>query len=276
METCFSSNITPPDQLAQPAWWFIFQDEKILLQNIANNSRIPQFSNIELFNFNIERQLYLGMYSNNNCFTAQIHQADTAILPDGMSFQSIRQPHTILVNDELFSIIARARQLLHWDKSTLFCGYCGRSTQVSTKERAKNCLNCKTLFFPPISPVILALIWRGDEILLARSPHFMLGMYSVLAGFVEPGETIEHTAIREVREEVGVKVKNLQYFGSQPWPFPSSLMLGFIAEYESGDIQIDKSEIEDAQWFSINKLPELPQPISLSRRMIDAYVKTKF
>jgi NAD+ diphosphatase len=112
-------------------------------------------------------------------------------------------------------------------------------------------------------------ITHGDKILLARSPHFTLGVYSVLAGFIEPGETAEEAVIREVREEVGLEIKNITYFGSQPWPFPSNLMLGFTAEYASGNINMDPKEIEDAQWFSLNQLPILPQKISLARQMID-------
>lgn len=119
---------------------------------------------------------------------------------------------------------------------------------------------------------MLALIWRDDEILLARSPHFMPGIYSLLAGFVEPGEMLEQTVVREVMEEVGLTIKNLHYFSSQPWPFQSNLMLGFIAEYAAGEIQIDATEIEDAQWFPLNKLPQLPKPVSLSRQMIDKYL----
>jgi len=126
--------------------------------------------------------------------------------------------------------------------------------------------------FPHVAPVILALISRGDELLLARSPHFAPGLYSILAGFIEPGETAEQTVAREVQEEVGIQIKNIQYYGSQPWPFPSNLMIGFTAEYASGEIQIDPIEIEDAKWFNINNLPPLPTPISLSRRMIDEYI----
>jgi NAD+ diphosphatase len=120
---------------------------------------------------------------------------------------------------------------------------------------------------------MLALVYHTDQILLARSAHFLPGIYSILAGFVEPGETLEQTVVREVKEEVGIAIKNLCYFGSQPWPFISNLMLGFTAEYDHGTIQIDPKEIEDAQWFSIKNLPPLPPPVSLSRRMIDHHLR---
>jgi NAD+ diphosphatase len=122
---------------------------------------------------------------------------------------------------------------------------------------------------------MLALIWRKNEILLARSPHFLPGVYSILAGFVEPGETLEQTVTREIYEEVGITVKNLQYFGSQPWPFPSNLMLGFTAEYDKGELKVDPHELEDAQWFSIHHLPTLPRPQSLSRIMINHFISTR-
>lgn len=274
MNKSFITQINPPTSLLKPSLWFIFHGEEILLHSSSNSISIPQFVTIECFNTYIEQQLYLGTYDNTHCFTATLIKAPK-ILPQNTLFQHIRQSHETLNDEDLFSMISRAKQLLNWDKNTLFCGRCGQKNQLSNKERAKICSACKTMAFPQISPAMLVLIWRDHEILLARSPHFMPGIYSILAGFVEPGETLEETVMREVKEEVGINIKNLQYFGSQPWPFPSNLMLGFIAEYESGDIQFDPSELEDAQWFSLNSLPKLPKPISLSRLMIDDYLSSK-
>ncbi|WP_454782643.1 NAD(+) diphosphatase [Legionella sp. WA2022007384] len=271
MSKPFTSQIHPPTSFVEPAFWFIFHGEDILLQNHS----IPKFFSLSALNLLIERQIYLGTYGSTPCFAVQIHE-QPKILSKDTTFQHIRQAHELLGDEDLFLLVSKAKQLLHWDKSTQFCGYCGHQTQYSTKERAKVCSECNSLIFPQIAPAMLALIWRGDELLLARSPHFMPGIYSLLAGFVEPGETLEHTVIREVKEEVGLTIKNLDYFSSQPWPFQSNLMLGFIAEYDSGEIQIDAAEIEDAQWFSIKKLPQLPKPISLSRQMIDKYLAMRF
>lgn len=270
MSKAFTSQIHPPTSFVEPAFWFIFHGEDILLQNHC----IPKFFSIEALNLSIEHQIYLGTYGSTPCFAVQLGKQPEVLPPDA-AFQHIRQAHELLGNEDLFLLVSKAKQLLHWDRSTRFCGYCGHQTQYSTKERAKVCPVCNSLIFPQIAPVMLALIWRGDEILLARSPHFMPGIYSILAGFVEPGEMLEHTVAREVKEEVGLTIKNLHYFSSQPWPFQSNLMLGFIAEYDSGEIQIDATEIEDAQWFSIKKLPQLPKPISLSRQMIDKYLATR-
>ena len=132
------------------------------------------------------------------------------------------------------------------------------------------CPACGLLAYPRISPAVMVLIERGDELLLARSPRFRPGIFSALAGFVEAGETLEHCAHREVREEVGVEINNLRYFSSQPWPFPDSLMVAFFADYVSGDITPEPSEIEEAHWFSRSALPSLPDPVSIARQLIDA------
>src|SRR5690606_32054782 len=139
-------------------------------------------------------------------------------------------------------------------------------------ERAMECTRCELRNYPRLSPSMIVLVTRGDEILLARSPRFVSGIYSTLAGFVEAGESVEQCVAREVFEEVGVAVKNIQYLGSQGWPFPHSLMLGFHAEYASGDIVMQPEEIEDAQWFNVHELPPLPASRSIARYLIDVYV----
>ena len=139
-------------------------------------------------------------------------------------------------------------------------------------ERAMYCATCDLRSYPRISPSMIVLITRGDEVLLARSPRFVPGVYSTLAGFAEPGESAEDCLIREVREEVQVEVKNIQYVGSQCWPFPHSMMLGFHAEYAGGEIVPQADEIEDAQWFNVHQLPPLPASRSIARYLIDLYV----
>ena len=134
------------------------------------------------------------------------------------------------------------------------------------------CDSCESQHYPRLAPSMIVLVTRGDEILLARSPRFVIGVYSTLAGFVEPGESVEHCVAREVREEVGLEVKNLHYIGSQGWPFPHSLMLGFHAEYAGGDIVMQEDEIEDARWFRVDDLPPLPASRSIARHLIDLYV----
>jgi NAD+ diphosphatase len=145
--------------------------------------------------------------------------------------------------------------------------------QAKTIERAKECLKCGLLHFPRLAPAIIVLVERGNQLLLARSRHFIPGLYSVIAGFVEPGETLEQAVEREVREEVGIAIKDIRYFGSQPWPFPHSLMIGFTATYAGGNIFLSDSEIEDAGWFTSQNLPALPGKISIARKLIDWFLE---
>ena len=169
-------------------------------------------------------------------------------------------------------LISSGKQLLHWHQNSKYSGCCGAPTEMSSKEIAKICPKCNKVMYPSTHPVIIVSIEHEDRILLARSPHFAKGMYSALAGYIEAGETCEAAIIREVYEEVGIRVKDAAYFGSQPWPFPNSFILGYIAKYDEGEITIDQHEIEDAQWFDVSNLPELPSKCSIARQMIDDYI----
>jgi NAD+ diphosphatase len=189
-----------------------------------------------------------------------------------MSFEGLRQVYGRL-DEDLFWIATRAVQVVDWDRTHQFCGQCGTPTKTSLIERAKECPICGLLHFPRLSPAIIVLVERGHELLLARSRHFLPAMYSVLAGFVEPGETLEEAVVREVKEEVGLTVKEIKYFGSQPWPFPHSLMIGFTAKYASGEISLQDPEIEDAGWFTADNLPTIPGKISIARKLVDWFVE---
>ena len=142
-------------------------------------------------------------------------------------------------------------------------------------ERAKRCPACGLVNYPRLSPAVIVAVIKGDQILLARNKRFRAPFYSVLAGFVEPGETLEQCVQREIHEEVGLSVKNIRYFGSQPWPFPNSLMIGFVADYAGGEIAVDNSELMEAGWFSAESLPVLPSPISIAWQLIDWFAKTQ-
>jgi NAD+ diphosphatase len=173
-----------------------------------------------------------------------------------------------IVDEALAALAGRAFQIMEWDRNHQYCSRCGTPTEPRPDERARACPSCGYTTYPPISPAIMILVTRGRELLLARKPGWAPGRYSALAGFVEPGETLEDTVRRETREEVGVEVQNLRYFGSQPWPFPHSLMVAFIADYAGGDVRPDGVEIEAANWFDAERLPQLPPSISISRRLI--------
>jgi NAD+ diphosphatase len=174
-----------------------------------------------------------------------------------------------LVDDALFALAGRAVQGVDWDRSHQYCGRCGTPTRDKAGERAKECPACGYVAYPRVSPAMMALVTRGRDVLLARAHRFPPGMFSALAGFVEPGETIEDCLAREVREEVGVEVCDLRYFGSQSWAFPHSLMIAFTAEYAGGELRCEDAEIAEARWFPVDALPALPPSVSIARRLID-------
>lgn len=188
----------------------------------------------------------------------------------GCCWQTLRQ--LMLENDsKTFQLLGYAAQIGTWARQHRFCGSCGAPMVLLPGERAMHCVNCEEQYYPRLSPSMIVLITRGDEVLLARSPRFSTGVYSTLAGFVEPGESVEQCVVREVREEVGVEVRHLRYIASQSWPFPHSLMLGFHAEYAGGEIVLQPEEIEDARWFSLTDLPSLPSKCSIARYLIELY-----
>lgn len=164
--------------------------------------------------------------------------------------------------------LLRAIQWLTWDANHQHCPRCGESLRQTESLLEKSCPNCSNHLYPNLSPAVMILVKRDDEILLARSPHYRPGMYSALAGFIEPGETAEEAAAREVMEETGITIKNLTYFGTQSWPFPASFMIAFYADYESGDLTVDHEELEEAYWCPLNSLPDLPYEASIAHRLI--------
>ena len=213
-----------------------------------------------------ERPLLVGEWDGRPCYAAEIDS-----LPDDAPGElTLLRPLYGMAGAEAFAIAGRASLLMDWRKNHRFCGRCGTPTTMKSDEFAMSCPSCGLLAYPRISPAVMVLVERGNDLLLARSPHFRPGMFSALAGFVEAGETIEQCAAREVREEVGVEITNLRYFRSQPWPFPDSLMIAFFADYAGGEITPDPSEIEDAGWFPRDQLPPLPNPESIARHLIDA------
>lgn len=172
----------------------------------------------------------------------------------------------------MFGVAGRALHAVDWLTTNRFCGRCGTPTERSQTERCLQCPKCKLHMYPRISPAIITLVRKGDLALLASNAKFPGAFYSTLAGFADIGESLEETLVREVREEVGIDVRNVRYFGSQPWPFPNSLMIAFTADWASGDIVIDREELSDAKWFAADALPAVPPPLSIARQLIDAWV----
>jgi NAD+ diphosphatase len=266
----FIIGVEPPANRTEKAFWFIFRGREILLKLNNNPGVIPKLVNFGELGLSGIREQYLGALEGTHCYSVEL--PGDAQVPDGMKFVDLRQAYSEM-SEKCFALVNKAVQIMEWDRTNQFCSRCGTKTLRKPEERGKECPNCGELFYPRISPAVIVLIRKGKEILLARSPNFPPYMYSLIAGFVEPGESAEAAVVREIREEVGIEVKNITYFGTQAWPFPNSLMIGFTAEYDSGDIQPDGLEIEDAKWFSVENLPELPGKISIARKLIDNFLK---
>jgi NAD+ diphosphatase len=269
-EERFIAGIEPPEQQRDAAWWFGFSGDKLLVCVNGSRVELPLLENVAELGLSVLRQHYLGLLDHRQCYAAEFSEG--IVPPPGMAFEGLRQVYGRL-DEDLFWVGTRAIQILNWDRTHQFCGRCGVATSPRANERARECPNCGLLHFPRLAPAIIVLVERDKELLLARSRHFAPGLYSVIAGFVEPGETLEEAVAREVREEVGIAIKDIRYFGSQPWPFPHSLMIGFTATYQGGEISLKDLEIEDAGWFTPWNLPTLPGKISIARKLIECFLE---
>ena len=210
---------------------------------------------------------FLGLLDGEACWAEDV----PSHVPDDGGFLDLFSLFS-RTNEVEWAVAGRAVQIVDWARSHRFCGRCGTATVHNEGDRAMRCPSCGLLAFPRLAPAIITLVTRGDEALLARGVTFRAPMYSCLAGFVEPGESLEQAVVREVAEEVGLRVGNVRYWGSQPWPFPHSLMLGFTAEWEAGEIVCEPSEIVDANWYTRDALPTIPPGISIARKLIDHWV----
>ncbi len=215
-----------------------------------------------------ELSLFLGHLDGKPCELLRLREP--VELP-GLSWQGLRGMIG-QVDDDTFRLLGLAQQLDAWQDTHRFCGRCGSALQPRADERAMECAGCGLRQYPKLAPSIIVLISREDKVLLARAPHFPAGFFSTLAGFIEPGESAEECVHREVLEEVGLQVDQLEYLGSQNWPFPNSLMLGFHARYHSGDIVPQPGEIEEAAWWSVDALPRIPPRGTISRWLIECHL----
>lgn len=272
----FVAAVEPPDDLAGPAWWFAYRKGELLVREpeeaeaggVVEVPLAGEVAEVVAQAAGLPRH-YLGAMGGVKCWAVGLPTDIDA--PEGMRFEGLRTLYG-RVPDALFGVAGRAVQIVAWDRDHRFCGRCGATTEPVPGERAKRCPACALTSFPRLSPAAIVRVARGPEVLLARAHNFPAAFFSVLAGFVEPGESLEETVIREVWEEVGVAVAEVRYFGSQPWPFPNSLMIGFTAAYAGGEIRVDDREIAEAGWFRWDALPRIPPPISIARRLLDAFV----
>ena len=252
--------------------------------NIQQNSIIFHKDQVLLFDKSIFLSMDLSDFLNDNIlrniplnsFDLAVNLIEIKYIEGLNNFSNIQcmpiKEALHVIDFQQFPIFARSISIIQWDNNHQFCGKCGGKTILGMQQFERHCPSCEINYYPRISPAIIVLIHKGNEILMARSPHFPKGVYALIAGFVDAGESLEEAVHREVFEEVGIKIKNLSYNSSQPWPFPDSLMIGFNAEYESGDINIDKNELEEAGWYHYDQLPGLPSfKMSISLKMIKQF-----
>jgi NAD+ diphosphatase len=267
----FVPALHPPEEPPSAALWFAFSGDRLLVHAADDQASVVDYATLTQLGVAFDEGHYLGRLDDLDCYAVDV---DTALeLPSDVGVEGLRALYGRLP-DELYAVAGRAVQILLWDQTHRFCGRCGQPTVNAPADRAKLCPRCGLLSFPRLSPAVIMLIQRGeDELLLARNRAFADGFYSVLAGFVEPGESLEEAVAREVREEVGLEIRDIRYFGSQPWPFPHQLMIGFTAHYASGQISLQADEIVEANWYSRRgELPRLPGKLSIARRLIDWFV----
>ena len=226
-----------------------------------------------------EDLIFLGLFRDRPVFAVPVTTRAEAPFAGHGTFRDLRYLGTTLPADEA-NLVAHARALVLWHASQVHCGRCGASAQAEAGGNARKCTNpaCRQTLFPRVDPAIIVLVARGNQCLLGRQASWPEGRYSTIAGFVEPGESLEDAVRREVYEETNVRIGNVSYHSSQPWPFPSSLMLGFVAEAVSTDIVLNDAELEDARWFTRadllgDGLPKLPFRISISRRLVNYWIE---
>lgn len=249
---------------------WVFLGQELCVLPGAPSLTLPSSEQWRQWGIALEGAVGLGSLAEVPCVALALPEGSA--LPEGLERHSLRALYGRL-EEEHYAIAVRAVQLLRFDREHRFCGSCGTPTQHLAGELARVCPACELHVYPRLSPAIIVLIRDGDRALLGWGKRFPEPVYSTLAGFVEPGETVEEAVAREVQEEVGVQVKNLRYFGSQPWPYPHALMLGFMADWAGGDIRVDPVELVDAQWFHWDALPRIPPRLSISRQLIDAFVE---
>jgi NAD+ diphosphatase len=261
------------EHIAQPeadALAFVFVAGRIL---VLPTLEVPAFGQLGQVPRPAAGPIALGRIGDRACYAVALEEAES---PHGLTALHLRELFARVEDELVVSMAARASQTLDWWFGHAYCGRCGTATEAHATEMARACPDCGALHFPRINPAVITLVHRGEhEVLLAHDRRFRPGFFALLAGFVEPGETLEHAVAREVREEVGLEVDDIRYFGSQSWPFPSQLMVGFFARYRSGEIRVQEEELTEARWFSLGALPapeDRPPTFSIAGRLIARYL----
>ena len=259
------------DATRDDGYWFVVHGGKLLVTR-GDSPHLPGAGAPPLAAA-AEHAHYFGDYAGQPCRVIMVDAIESIAAPEAeFEWRGLRSLFGVLPDAEV-GLAGRAMQLAEWGRTHRHCGCCGTMMARQQGERAMLCPACGFTAYPRIAPAMMVLVRRGDRILLGRAPHFVTGVYSALAGFVEAGESLEECVHREVEEEVGIAITNLRYFRSQSWPFPHSLMLAFMADYAGGDLRPNPTELSDARWFALDELPPLPSRISISRALIEAAIE---
>ena len=268
----FTASSLFPDQLSASIYGFVIDVSGRFILD-GENEILPQpIAKVEsTVAAGLTRKHYLGRYDDVDCVLFIVDTPENAETMNNAAY-GLRTLFDMWDSDMWF-VAGYAWQIFEWDRNHRFCGRCGATTRIVTGERARKCGSCGLVNYPRISPSMIVLIQKDDEILLAKNAQFKRPFYSILAGYVEPGETLYECVEREVFEEVGLKIRNIRFFESQYWPMSGSLMLGCTAEYASGSIRIDEKELSHAAWFKANALPQVPPPKSIAGVMINEFVQ---
>jgi NAD+ diphosphatase len=250
---------SPTDDPGGPGYGLLLHGNRLLAENTAEGVKLSYSAR------EARPGLYLGRWQGKPC---RLTTLDDDNVPQGLeAFGLLDEKPRLPI--ELLSLGGLGRMILHWQARSQFCGYCGQPSAWMSGDWGRKCTVCDATAFPAIHPCAIVLVRRPGEILLTRKPEWAANRYSLVAGFQEFGESLEETAIREIAEETGIIANNVRYVGSQCWPFPSQVMVGFVADYVSGEVKVDKTELDDARWFPVNELPGLPPKRSIARYILD-------
>jgi NAD+ diphosphatase len=256
----------PPEATGQ---WFIVQNQGLVVVPDGEGFTLPRGERPAALADQLGEPLWLGTFKDTPCWVAELPR--DAPLPTGLRRETLVPMQNTRLPDDLLSLGGMAMQALWWQSTSGYCPRCGEGTERIVGEWGKRCPKCRYEHYPHLHPATIVLVRDGNRVLLTRKTGWAPNRYALVAGFVDNGESLESCVAREIKEEVGVDVKDIRYVGSQNWPFPSQMMIGFVATYAGGDLVIDTEELEDARWFPCDALPSLPTRHSISRFIIDHY-----
>lgn len=253
-----------------PVYWFPFYGAKLIVQESVQGTALIYATDEDMASIQPQNTLFIGKIDEIGCKACEVDE--NLPLPQGWRAYDLRMLFGLL-DETAYGVVGYASQLLHWQRTSRYCPACGTLNSSLGESWSRTCPQCGHTGYPPVIPAVLALVHNGEHILLSHKPGWGK-RYSVFAGFVEPGESLEGCVSREVAEEASIKVTDITYFGSQPWPFPSQLMVGFQSRYAGGEPEADLQELDDVRWFHVDALPDLPSPLSLSYQLVKAWITT--